>query len=159
MMKLCVVYYSLSGNCELLANWIEAHYDADCVRLHPVKPYKNTPMLKYFWGGKSVVMQEHVALQPYNLPTASMEHLVIITPIWVSTYAPVFRNFFEKLDFDGPVSLIMCHAGGKQNKCIDEVSKALQQSLYATCEFLDPLKQDNALVTKKLEAFMKKIVD
>ena len=57
-MKTLIVYYSLEGNTEFAAKTIASALGADMLKLEPVKAYPTSGFKKFFWGGKSAVMEE-----------------------------------------------------------------------------------------------------
>ena len=56
LMRTAIVYYSMSGNTEFVADKIAKNIDADVIRIQPVKEYPNQGVRKFIWGGKSAVM-------------------------------------------------------------------------------------------------------
>ena len=64
-MKKLVVYYSMHGNSELVAEAISRVTGADILRIEPVKAYPDKGAKKFIWGGKSAVMGETPKLKPY----------------------------------------------------------------------------------------------
>ena len=65
-MKRVIVYYSLSGNTRFAAEQIARRLGADLLPIAPEKAYPDRGFRKFFWGGKSAVMAETPALQPYR---------------------------------------------------------------------------------------------
>lgn len=61
-MKDLVVYFSLEGNTQYVAERIKEQTGADLSRLVPKKAYQDKGFAKFFWGGKSAVMAEKPAL-------------------------------------------------------------------------------------------------
>ena len=62
-MKTLVVYYSLEGNTEYVAEKIREAVGADLLKLVPKKAYHDKGLAKFFWGGKSAVMAEKPELE------------------------------------------------------------------------------------------------
>ena len=65
-MKTAIVYYSLSGNVEYVAEKIAQNINADLIRIAPVKEYPVKGLRKFFHGGKSSIAREEPALKPYQ---------------------------------------------------------------------------------------------
>ena len=63
MSKDLVVYYSLEGNTEYVANVLKEKIGADLLKLVPKKAYHDKGFAKFFWGGKSAVMAEKPELE------------------------------------------------------------------------------------------------
>ena len=64
-MKTIIVYYSLEENTHYATQKIAENIGADLLRLHPKKAYPRGGFKKFFWGGKSAVMAQKPALEPY----------------------------------------------------------------------------------------------
>ena len=64
-MKTAIVYYSQSGNVRWVTQQIAGILKADIIELECVKQYPDKGFKKFYWGGKSAVMQETPKLQPY----------------------------------------------------------------------------------------------
>ena len=60
-----IVYYSMLGNCEMIAEKMAAKLGADVIRMEPDKAYPVKGVKKSIWGGKSAVMGEMPVLKPY----------------------------------------------------------------------------------------------
>ena len=55
-MKRIVVYFSLEGNTEYIADELAKVLPADKLKLVPKKAYSTSGFSKFFWGGKSAVL-------------------------------------------------------------------------------------------------------
>ncbi len=96
-MKTAIVYYSMSGNTELIANKIAQNLDdADLIRIDPVKAYPSTGAKKFIWGGKAAVMGNKPELRHYEFDADKYDLVIIGTPVWASTFAPPIRSFVEE---------------------------------------------------------------
>ncbi|HWT75129.1 MAG TPA: hypothetical protein VN258_10480 [Mobilitalea sp.] len=80
-MKILIVYYSLEGNTELIAQKIASYVNADVLRLIPKKEYPSSGFKKFFWGGKSVVFGEKPELETYHVNIDQYDKIIIGTPI------------------------------------------------------------------------------
>ena len=65
-MSTAIVYYSMHGNSEMVAEKIAAKLGADVIKLEPDKAYPDKGAKKFLWGGKSAVMGEQPVLKPYE---------------------------------------------------------------------------------------------
>ena len=71
-MKKAIVYYSMSGNTDYVANYISKRIDVDLIKIEPQKEYPNKGLKKFLWGGKSAVMCETcILLKKLELPINS----------------------------------------------------------------------------------------
>ena len=78
------------------AKKIAAASDADLVEIRPVKAYPDKGIRKFFLGGKSAVMSETPALQPYNFRAEDYGRIIIGFPVWASNMAPPVRTFVQE---------------------------------------------------------------
>lgn len=142
-MKALVIYYSLEGNTKLVAETIAAQIGADCLALQPEKAIKTTGFMKYFWGGRQVVMKERPALLPFDKDLAAYSLIIIGTPVWAATYAPAINTLFSAADFSNKkVAVFACHEGGP-GKVLDNMKSRLTGSqILGANSFFAPLKKD-----------------
>lgn len=99
-MRIAIVYYSMSGNTKYVANkiadGIKASGEVDIIRIEPRKAYPDKGAKKFIWGGKSAVMGEAPALQPYEFNIEKYDRMIFGTPVWASTFAPPLRTFINE---------------------------------------------------------------
>ena len=95
-MKSAVVYYSLSGNTQYVAEKMAQALDADLIPLTPKKAYPNSGFKKFLWGGKSALMGDKPALEPYAFEPDAYDLIVLGGPVWAGTFPPPLRTFTEE---------------------------------------------------------------
>ena len=71
-MKTLIVFFSLEGNTEYVADMMSKEIGADLLRLIPKKAYHDKGFAKFFWGGKSAVMAEKPELEEYTVRISCM---------------------------------------------------------------------------------------
>lgn len=159
-MKTLIVYYSLEGNTEMIANKMREHLQADIVRLVPKKDIPSGNIKKYIWGGKSVLFGEKPELEPYEAKIKDYDIIVIGTPVWASTYAPALGTFFSENKIQGKdIYLVACHGGGGTDKCFHKLKEKLQgNQIKGKIEFVDPTKGSNMEVNERIKEFCKNIL-
>lgn len=127
-MKTAIVYYSMGGNTQLVAEKIAKQIGADIIRIEPEKAYPDKGLRKFIWGGKSAVMGEKPQLLPYELDATKYERIIIGTPVWASSFAPPIRTFVEenKEALKGKkLAVFTCFSGGGADKAIDKLKQCL----------------------------------
>ena len=137
-MKSLIVYYSLQGNSELVADAISKTIDADILRIEPEKAYPDKGAKKFIWGGKSAVMGEMPAL----------DSIILGFPNWASRPAPPIKSFVkeQKEKLKGKkISVFCCQAGNGAEKAFEKLKKDLEiDSFKAELVLIDPkLKKEN----------------
>ena len=160
-MKSLVVYYSMSGNCEMVAGKIAEYTGADVLRLEPVKAYPDSGFKKFFWGGKSAVMGDTPKLNPYEFDASKYETIIIGFPVWASRMAPPLKTFvadnLEALK-DKKISSFACQGGSGAEKAFSQLCGMLgRDSLDATLVLNDPKSRNGSENEKTIEAFCDKI--
>ncbi len=159
-MKRIIVYYSLEGNTEFIADKLSETLLAKKLKLVPKKAYANKGFAKFFWGGKSAVMAEEPALEPYELDS-DFDELIIGFPVWAGNITPPIRTFIaENKDIikGKRISAFACQSGSGAEKAFGKLKDALGISdLYATAIFIDPKEKPSEENNIKLDEFCKKI--
>ncbi len=147
MPKSLVIYYSLEGNTALIAKAVAETIHADLLQLQPVKSIPNKGFLKFFWGGKQVMMKERPELQPFNINPADYDLIVLGTPVWAGSYSPAFRTFFAQHPLKGKHIAFFCCYGGSAGKTIEALSAELpDNTVLGDFGFLNPGKTPDASV-------------
>ena len=158
-MNTLIVYYSLEGNTEYVANKIKDETDADLLKLIPVKPYHDKGFKKFFWGGKSAVMGDTPELEPYNVDINSYDRIIFGFPVWASTFAPPLRTFIneKKASLSGKTfCAFACQSGNGAEKAFSKLAKLLGISEFSTTAvFIDPKKKPNKDTEKRILEFAK----
>ena len=156
-MKSLVVYYSMSGNCEMVAGKIKELAGADVLRIDPEKAFPNSGFKKFFWGGKSAVMGDTPALKPYDFDASLYDIVIIGFPVWASRMAPPLKTFvadnLEALK-GKKVASFACQGGSGAEKAFSQLCGMLgRDSLYATLVLNNPKTGENSENDLKISAF------
>ena len=154
-MNTLIVYYSLEGNTAYAAGKIAEALGADTLRLVPVKAYPTGGFRKFFWGGKSAVMAETPALEPYRFDAAAYDRVVFGFPVWASNVAPPIRTFIKENSLKGRrIAAFACEGGSGAEKAFVKLRAALGiDSLEAEAVLIDPKARPNAENDRKISAF------
>ena len=160
-MKKLIVYYSLEGNTQYIAESMAGKLSADILKLEPVKAYKDKGFAKFIWGGKSAVMAEKPKLQPYDVDLSQYDEVIIGFPIWASNITPPIRTFVcdnqEELKAK-KIAVYACQSGNGAEKAFAKLKDLLGIEEYsATAIFIDPKAKPSDDNDRKLEDFCGKI--
>ena len=160
-MNYLIVYYSLEGNTEFVAEEIRTRIGADVLRLVPKKAYKDKGIAKFIWGGKSAVMAEKPELEEYSTDLASVQHVIFGFPVWASTFAPPLRTFIldhaEALQ-GKTFSAFACQGGSGAEKAFSKLAKTLGIDAFAhTAVFINPKSKSKEETSPAIEAFCTEI--
>ncbi len=161
-MKTAVVYYSLTGNTEYAAQWIAGRIGGETVRLEPEKKYPDKGFRKFFWGGKSAVMQEEPPLEPYDFEADRFHQVVLCTPLWAGNIAPPLRTFLKQQGqkiLDKRVAVVMCCGGGSEAKAMEKLQALLGRPFHARLVLVDPKDRPAAGQEEKMAQFCQALAE
>lgn len=158
-MKTLVVYYSLEGNTEYVAEKIREATGADLLRLVPKKAYHDKGFAKFLWGGKSAVMAEKPELEAYDVDLTGYERIIFGFPVWASNFTPPLRTFIEN-NADGlkgkRFSAYACQSGSGAKKALGKLAKCIGIETFGqTAVFIDPKGKPDAAKDEQIAAFCK----
>lgn len=151
--KILVIYYSLEGNTEMIANSVAEATGGSILELVPTKDIKPKGFTKYLKGGKQVFTKDIPELMPSNMKPEEFDILFIGTPVWAWTFSPAIRAFLLSTGLKGKkIALFSCN-GGNNGKTFDNMKEMLAGNEFlGEIEFLEPLKKDkekNAVLAAK----------
>ncbi|MHB8127841.1 MAG: flavodoxin family protein [Mobilitalea sp.] len=152
-----IIYYSLDGNTDFIAQKIATKVGAELIRLIPKKEYPTGKVSKFIWGGKSVTFGEKPKLVNEVIDLQRFDTLFIGTPIWSGKFAPPLNTFLHENDIKGKnIFLFACHMGGGAEKCFLKMRALLgDNNIMGTMEFVDPLTNPKDDTDTKIEGFFK----
>ena len=140
-MKTAVVFYSLSGNCALIAQEIKAGLGADLLRLHTEDEKPRGRFAKFFWGIGVMLGIKKAPLKPYTFNPSTYDLIIIGAPVWAGSPARPIRAFLAETGITGKkVALFVCHNGGA-GKAMEKLEALLPNNdISAEADFIYPLK-------------------
>ena len=154
-MKKAIVYYSLTGNTDFVAKELSKRIGADLLKLEVEKSYPSKGIKKYFWCGKSAVMEETPKLKKYYFNNYDL--IIFGTPVWASNFTPPLRTFInENKDkmTDKKFAVFTCFSGGGALKAIDKLKKILNITKFENELILvDPKDKRSDENMEKIVAF------
>ena len=157
-MKRLIVFYSLEGNTEYIADKLADSLGAGSLRLIPEKAYADKGFAKFFWGGKSAVMAEKPPLKPYDLD-ADFEEIIIGFPVWAGNITPPIRTFVsenKELLKGKRISAFACQSGSGAEKAFGKLKGLLEiEDFHGTAIFIDPKNKPSEENEQRLERFVK----
>lgn len=157
--KKLVIYYSLEGNTEFIAENIADVINADILRLKPKKEISTHGFMKYFWGGKQVVFKEKPKLFPFDKNPEDYDVIFIGTPVWVGTYVPGFNTFFDNIKLKDKYIALFCCYGGKSSSTFKNMRKQLKDNhILGEIGFKDPLKYNKEQNANEVRQWAKDII-
>lgn len=161
-MKSLIVYYSLEGNTEYAAEIIASEICADMLRVEPVKAYPKSGFKKFFWGGKSAVMEERPKLEPYAFQPEKYERVIFGFPVWAGNVTPPIRTFvqdnLETLK-DKRIAAFACQSGAGADKAFRKLKAYLDiESMEAELVLIDPKDKPSDQNQANIKAFCDRLL-
>ena len=153
-MKTAIVFYSMSGNVRWTAERIAELTDGDLIELRCVKEFPDKGFRKFFWSGKSAVMKEKPALQPYEFEADKYDCIILGSPVWAANIAPPLRTFIsENAGFleNKVISAFVCMSGSGGEKALEKLSDLI--SLSKTMILIDLKERENPENEIKIREF------
>jgi len=158
-MKILVVFYSLDGNTRFIAENIAKVTGADLLELKPVKAISGKSFMKYFWGGRQVVLKQKPELLPLEKDPKDYDLLFIGSPVWAYTFTPPLRTFFSKYNIkEKKIALFCCHGGDPKNTLINMAEALTGNEIIGKIDFLEPLKHLTDNSAEKVKNWAKDLV-
>ena len=162
-MKDLVVYFSLEGNTEYVAEKIREKKGAQLLRLVPAKAYHDKGFAKFFWGGKSAVMAEKPKLEEITVDPGEFDRIIFGFPVWASNYTPPLRTFIENYAeaLKGKhFAAYACQSGAGAEKALAKLAKSLGISAFEqSAVFIDPKARKNDETDAQIEVFIASLSD
>ena len=159
-MKTAVIFYTLDGNCAVVAEQINAQLNADFIRLKTMDEKKRGKIGKFFWGGGMVFMRKKPPLKPYTFDPAAYDLIIIGAPVWAASPAPPIQTFLCETAITGKkIALFVCHAGGK-GKALEQFKALLPgNNIIAEKDFIDPARGNREELKQQVADWVKTIVN
>ena len=158
-MNTLIVYYSLEGNTHFAAKKIASELGADLLRIKPVREYPDKGFQKFFWGGKSAVMEDTPKLEPYVFNSCFYDCIVFGFPVWARNIAPPLRTFIIDNDLSGKcITAFACQSDSGAEKAFDKLKQVLGiGELEAELVLIDPKAKQDPLNDEKIGRFAEKV--
>ena len=156
-MKNLIVYYSLEGNSQYVAETLQEMIGADVLRLVPKKVYKDKGLGKYLWGGRSALMAEKPDLEEYHVNLDQYDRVILGFPVWASTFTPPLRTFVEDHQEElqkKELVAFACQAGTGAEKALTKLADCIGVPQFSkTAIFIDPKGRRSDKTDAAIKAF------
>jgi len=143
MSKILIVYYSLTGNTQFIAETLRDTIEADILELKPIKELKANSGTRFMWGGYQSTMKKKPKLMDFDINPLEYDLIILGTPVWAWNISPPMRSFLSK---DGI-------------KAMERFKEALKNAnIVESISFQQPLKKDSDEYKEKAIAWIKGVV-
>ena len=122
-MKKLFIYYSLTGNGDLVAAEMEKKgYDIRRVELKKDMPKKF--FFRIMTGGFLAGIKNRAALRDYDSDVTEYDEIVVGSPVWNGRLTPAANSVLARTDLSGKtVSFILTAGGGTAPKAEERIAK------------------------------------
>jgi len=158
-MKSIIIYYSLDGNVKLLSETMAPEIGADILPLRPKKAIKTGTFMKYFWGGRQVIMKSTPELEALTLNPNDYDLIIIGTPVWAANYTPAIRSFLLNNQISQKKIALFCSHESVPGKTLINLQAELSNNqIISTIDFFAPLKYNQALTLDEAKVWVKNLI-
>ena len=124
-MKTLVIYYSFSGNCQLIAESFNNSIDVDIVKIRELS--KRTNLSAYTMGIFKAMNKRGSNILPLDVDMNHYHSICLITPVWAGSLPPAVYSFIREYNVSRKsVHVILCfksNYGESSNIVKDEFAK------------------------------------
>ena len=158
MTKILIVYYSLTGNTQFIAEALRETIEADILELKPVKELNPESGTKFMWGGFQSTMKKKPELMDFNINPLEYDLIILGTPVWAWNISPPMRTFLSMFDLHSKnVALLMSHAGDGIKAMVRFKEILEGANIIDSITFQMPLKKDSDENKEKAIAWIKEV--
>lgn len=149
-MKTIVYYYTLTGQCEIIAEKISNRLNCNCERIIEKKKRLSKGFLR-FLNGKSALQKEIARIENINNDPGLFDRIIIVTPFWAASPTPAIRGFAEQYKEklkDKSLGLAMTNLGTDPEEAFIKYQELFQAPLKtisftkAKKEWLEPSQSE-----------------
>lgn len=123
-----VVYYSYTKNTEMIVKKIKEKVDCDVLEIKPVVPYSDNYDEVVRLEQNNETAKKTPPIEKINIDLEKYEEIIIGTPVWWYTIAPVIRTFLKENDLSGKKIIPFATNGGWIGRTFKEIEELCPNS-------------------------------
>lgn len=159
-MKSLIVYYSLEGDTQFIAQAVAEATGGDLLRLQPVKDIPTRGFGKYFFGGMYSIFNKKMDILPVNIDPQQYDMIFVGTPVWAGRPVPAIRSYFSVYPVREKKFALFCCCAGDQGKAFGKLEKLLEGNFLAgSIECREPLKFEPEANKQKVQEWARKLIE
>ena len=128
MKKVLVVYYSLDGATEMIAQKIALTLEADVTEIKPIKDLNPKGFIKYLMGGYQVMRKQKPELTPLKIDYNKYDLIFIGTPVWAGSFTPAIRTLIDSNLFTNKKVYFFFTHGGGNNHILEDAKMIIEKN-------------------------------
>lgn len=141
-MKTLIVYYSYTNNTEKVAKRIAELKKYDILKLEPLVDYSTDYQKVVDEEEAKMDSEEIVELKPINIDLNQYDRIILGTPVWWYTMAPVVRSFLSGNNLNGKKVIAFITNGGWIGHTVEDIKKYCEIENYINLKFNSDKIQD-----------------
>lgn len=141
-MKTLIVYYSYTNNTEKVAKRIAELKKYDILKLEPLVDYSTDYQKVVDEEEAKMDSEEIVELKPLNVDLNQYDRIILGTPVWWYTMAPVVRSFLSGNNLNGKKVIAFITNGGWLGHTVEDIKKYCEIENYINLKFNSDKIQD-----------------
>ena len=145
-MKRIFIYFSLTGNGDLISEHLKDEYDIRKIEMK--KRFPKSFFFRIMKGGFLASINAKTKLKEFDNDIKDYENIVIGSPIWNARLSSPINTLLSKLDLNGKkVTFVFYSGSGEAPKAIEKVKK--NYNIDKIIVLKEPIKYNEEL--KKLD--------
>ncbi len=147
-MKKIFIYYSLSGNGDLVAEYLSKK-DIDIRKVNTSETLSKNMVLRIITGGFKAMINYKDKLVGFDNDIASYNEIIIGSPIWNSRLSSPINSVLDKINLSNKkITFILYSGSGKAIKAHELINKKFKAKII---DLKEPLRNKEEL--KKLNNY------
>lgn len=126
--KKLVVYYSYTGNTRKIAESIKSKLGCDILEIKPKVPYSTDYQTVVDEEQNNESAKKTPEIEPINVDLKNYDEIIIGSPVWWYTIAPVIRTFLKENDLSGKTIKPFATNAGWLGRTFKEIESLCQDS-------------------------------
>ena len=126
--KKLIVYYSYTGNTKMIAESIQRKLNCDIIEIEPEKPYSTDYQTVVDEEQNNENSNKTRRIKKIDIDLTKYDEIIIGSPVWWYTIAPVIRTFLKENDLTGKIIKPFATNAGWLGRTFNEIKKLCPNS-------------------------------
>lgn len=126
--KKLVVFFSYTGNTKKIAESIQKKLNCDILEIEPVKPYSTDYQTVVDEEQNNESSKKEPEIQSIDKDLSQYDEIIVGSPVWWYTIAPVIRTFLSENDLKGKIIKPFATNAGWLGRTFQEIEKLCPDS-------------------------------
>ena len=126
--KKLVVFFSYTGNTKKIAESIQKKLNCDILEIKPVKPYSTDYQTVVDDEQNNESSKKKPEIQSIDKDLSQYDEIIVGSPVWWYTFAPVIRTFLSENDLKGKIIKPFATNAGWLGRTFQEIEKLCPDS-------------------------------